>query len=42
MKIVYSEAMHDLAELEEEMIKIGSFFINNYEYVIAVNDILED
>lgn len=34
--------MHDLAELEEEMIKIGSFFINNYEYVVVVNDVLED
>jgi len=42
MKVVYEEAIQDLAELEEEMIKIGSFFINNYEYVLAMNEILEN
>lgn len=41
MKVVYEEAIQDLAELEEEMIKIGSFFINNYEYVLAMNEVLE-
>jgi len=42
MKVVYEEAIQDLAELEEEMIKIGSFYINNYEYVLAMNEIMEN
>ena len=28
MPIVYYEALNDLAELEEELLKIGSFYIN--------------
>ena len=38
-KILYSEAVNDLVELEEEMIKIGSYFINQHEYYQANNDI---
>jgi len=41
MKFVYSESQQDLAVLEEEMLKIGSYFINNYEYILAQNDVLE-
>ena len=38
-KIVYSESLNDLVELEEEMIKIGSYYINQHEYFQANNDI---
>ena len=38
-KILYSEAINDLVELEEEMIKVGSYFINQHEYLQANNDI---
>ena len=38
-KILYSEAINDLVELEEEMIKVGSYFINQHEYYQANNDI---
>ena len=41
MKVMKEEAIRDLAELEEEMIKFGSYFINNYEYVLAMNEVLE-
>ena len=34
MRIVYYEALNDLTELEEELTKIGSYFINKYEFVI--------
>jgi len=37
--IVYSEAITDLVALEEELIKIGSYFINQHEYLQANNDI---
>ena len=36
---MYSEAINDLVELEEEMIKIGSYYINQHEYFQANNDI---
>lgn len=32
MKFVYDESMQDLALVEEEMLKIGSFFINNFDF----------
>ena len=38
-KIIYSESLNDLVELEEELIKIGSFYINQHEYFQANNDI---
>ena len=31
--IVYSESMSDMVALEEELIKIGSYFINQHEYL---------
>jgi hypothetical protein len=31
MPIMYEEALSDMVLLEEEMIKIGSFYINKYE-----------
>ena len=37
--IVYNEALTDMVALEEELIKIGSFFINQHEYMQANNDI---
>ena len=37
--IVYSEAMSDMVALEEELIKIGSYFINQHEYLQASTDI---
>ena len=40
MRIIYYESLNDLAELEEELIKIGSYFINRYEYVIKNNEIM--
>ena len=37
--IMYDEAMSDMVALEEELIKIGSYFINQHEYLQASNDI---
>ena len=37
--IIYSEALTDMVALEEELIKIGSYFINQHEYIQANNDI---
>jgi hypothetical protein len=34
MRIIYYESLSDLSELEEELIKIGSFYINKYEFVL--------
>lgn len=34
MRVVYYEALNDMTELEEELTKIGSYFINKYEFVI--------
>lgn len=31
--IIYSEALTDMVALEEELIKIGSYFINQHEYL---------
>ena len=41
MRIVYYEALNDLTELEEELTKIGSYFINKYEFVIQNNEIMD-
>ena len=38
-KFMYEEALSDMILLEEEMIKIGSYFINQHEYITAENDI---
>lgn len=38
-KIVYEEALNDMVELEEEMIKVGSYYVNRYEYAVIDNDI---
>lgn len=38
-KIVYGEALNDMVELEEEMIKVGSYYVNRYEYAVIDNDI---
>lgn len=32
-EVIYSEALNDMLELEEEILKIGSFYINHYEYM---------
>ena len=37
--IMYDEAINDMIALEEELIKIGSYFINQHEYLQASNDI---
>ena len=39
-RIIYAEAMSDMAELEEELVKIGSYYINRYEYVIQNAEIM--
>lgn len=41
MRIVYYEALNDLSELEEELTKIGSYYINKYEFVIQNNEVME-
>lgn len=38
-EIVYNEALNDMLELEEEILKIGSYYINHHEYLQASNDI---
>lgn len=38
--IFYNEALNDMLELEEEIMKIGSFYINHHEYLLASNDIV--
>lgn len=40
MRIIYYESLSDLSELEEELIKIGSFYINKYEFVLQNNEIM--
>jgi hypothetical protein len=36
---VYTETLNDMLEIEEELLKIGSFYINHHEYMQASNDI---
>lgn len=38
-EIMYEEALNDLLELEEEILKIGSYYINHHEYLQASNDV---
>jgi hypothetical protein len=33
IKIVYEEALNDMMEIEEELLKIGSYYINKHEFV---------
>ena len=33
IKVVYKEALNDMLQLEEEMIKTGSFFLNKAEFL---------
>lgn len=40
MRIIYHESLSDLAEIEEELVKIGSYYINKYEFVIKNNEIM--
>lgn len=40
MKIIYHESLNDLAEIEEELIKIGSYYINRYEFIIKNNEVM--
>ena len=37
--IIYSESITEMVALEEELIKVGSYFINQHEYLQANNDI---
>jgi len=32
-QIVYAESLNDMLELEEEILKIGSYYINHHEYL---------
>ena len=41
MRIVYYEALNDMTELEEELTKIGSYYINKYEFVINNNEVMD-
>jgi hypothetical protein len=34
VKVIYKESLNDLIEIEEELIKIGTFYINSAEYLI--------
>lgn len=40
-KIIYFEALNDLVEIEDEMVKIGSYYINQHELLIQNNEIME-
>lgn len=40
MRILYHEALNDMMQIEEELIKIGSYFINKYEYVVKNNEVM--
>ena len=33
IKVIYEEAINDLLEIEEDLLKIGTFFINKHEFV---------
>ena len=38
-QIIYAESLNDMLALEEEILKIGSYYINHHEYLQASNDI---
>jgi hypothetical protein len=40
-RIVYFEALNDLVEIEDELVKIGSYYINQHELLIQNNEIME-
>ena len=40
MRVLYHESMNDMMQIEEELIKIGSYYINKYEYVIKNNEVM--
>ena len=37
IKVVYEESINDMLQLEEEMLKIGSYFINKVEIELYKN-----
>lgn len=32
-KVIYQESLNDIIDLEEELLKIGTYYINQHEYV---------
>jgi hypothetical protein len=34
VKVIYQEALNDMLEIEEELIKTGTFFINKAEFAV--------
>lgn len=34
IKIIYEESLNDMLEIEEELLKIGSYYINKHEFII--------
>ena len=34
IKVIYKEALNDMLEIEEELIKIGTFYINRAEQMV--------
>ena len=34
IKIIYEESLNDILEIEEELLKIGSFYISKHEFVL--------
>jgi hypothetical protein len=32
VKIIYQESLNDMLEIEEELIKVGTYFINQAEF----------
>ena len=33
IKVIYEESMNDMLEIEEELIKIGTYYIQKHEFV---------
>ena len=33
IKVIYEEAMNDMLEIEEELLKAGTYYINQHEFV---------
>ena len=38
---MYYEALNDLVEIEDELVKIGSYYINQHEILIKNNEIMD-
>ena len=34
IKIIYEESLNDVLEIEEELVKIGSFYIAKHEFIL--------